>query len=179
MNVVTFSRLERANLAVTDELWKLGFYDERLQQVDVCLGLVHGAYGWQSYGGSGDIYIPAISLSKLGDLLDGSYTSLRDVLRHEYGHALADTHRGLIRSSKFKAAFGASHSWDFSLEYDPECHVTSYAADSPAEDFAEVFMLYVKCKGSLPKRLNTSAIRKKWQFIQKLRGAIAAGSRKW
>ena len=90
------------------------------------------AHGWQWYGSSGDISIPRVSLSRLSDIWTGGYTSLRDVLRHEFAHAIADTHRGLFRSGDFSEAFGAAHHWNFEWEHDPEHHVSKYAATAPA-----------------------------------------------
>jgi hypothetical protein len=55
------------------------------------------------------------------------------------------------------------------LEYDPYYHVTKYAATAPAEDFAEVFWLYLKHKGKLPKKFETEAISRKWNFVAELR----------
>lgn len=180
MGIVTYSRLEKANLAVTNELWKLGFYDEYMQRVDVYLVAAGAAYGWQYYGGNGNICIPAVSFSRLAGLFTGRYVSLRDVLRHEFGHALADTHRGLIRSAQFKEVFGAAHSADVSWEYDPKYHVTEYAAEGgPAEDFAEVFMLYVKHKGAMPSHISSPPIKRRWRFIHKLRTAVSNGHRRW
>ena len=136
-------------------------------------------YGWQWYGSTGDINIPRVSLSRLSHLWKGGYTSLRDVLRHEFAHAIADTHRGLFRSSYFADAFGAAHHWDFEWEYDPEHHVTKYGATAPAEDFAETFMLYLRHNGVLPVRLETRAIKQKWRFIQRLSQAVMKGIRTW
>ena len=76
--------------------------------------------------------------------------SLADVIRHEYGHAVAHTHGRLVRSSRFREAFGASHDSLHEFEYDEELHVTPYAATSAAEDFAETFMFYLRHGGRLP-----------------------------
>ena len=179
MHYITKSHLDRANLTVTGELDAMGFYDERVHRVDVYRAPVGYAYGWHYYGSSGEINIPAVSLSRLYNLFEGTYTSLRDILRHEYAHAVADTHRGLIRSRRFADAFGAHHTWDFGWEYDDYYHVTSYAATAPAEDFAEVFMLYLKHGGRMPSRFAHTAVSKKWSFVKDLRGAVSCGRRRW
>jgi hypothetical protein len=140
MHIVTLDRLDSANLEVTAELHRFGLYDEPMQEVDTFLVTAGTAHGWQWYGGSGEIHIPRVSLSRLLENFRGEYTSLRDVLRHEFAHAVADTHRGLFRSSEFSQAFGGAHTWAFSWEHDPDHHVSLYAATAPAEDFAEVFM---------------------------------------
>lgn len=79
MHLVTQSRLDQANHAVTCELDGHGFYDRHVQAVDTYLVLFGTAYGWQWYGSTGDINIPRVSLSRLSHLWKGGYTSLRDV----------------------------------------------------------------------------------------------------
>ncbi len=179
MHFVTLARLNRANSAVVSELEAHGFYDGAVQAVDTCLVPVGLAHGWQWYGGTGEINIPCVSLSRLSHLWTGGYTSLRDVLRHEFAHAIADTHRGLFRSAFFSDSFGAAHHWDFEWEYDPEHHVSEYAATAPAEDFAETFMLYLRHGGVLRARHATMPIKRKWKFIRRLSDAISRGLRRW
>ena len=179
MQIVTQRQLDSANYAVTCELDAHRLYDARVQSVDTYLVPIGFAYGWHYYGSTGDISIPRVSFSRLSHLWKGGYTSLRDVLRHEFAHAIADTHRGLFRSSFFSDSFGAAHHWDFEWEYDPEHHVSEYAATAPAEDFAETFMLYLRHNGVLPMRLETRAIKQKWRFIQRLSQAVMKGVRKW
>lgn len=180
MNFVTLSRLNRAVSDVQGELQQHGFYDERLAGVDVYLNWCGVALGWCWHGTTGDIHIPAVSIGKLYECLRGeSRTSLRDVVRHEYGHALAHTHKGLFCSIPFKRAFGNHHDADVKSDYDPERHVTPYAATSPSEDFAETFMFYLRRGGELPGRFDTWRIRRKWQFIRNLGVAVRRGERRW
>lgn len=179
MHFITLPRLNRANFTVTRELDARGFYDAAVQAVDTCLVPLGLAHGWQWYGGTGEIHIPCVSLSRLSHLWTGGYTSLRDVLRHEFAHAIADTHPGLFRSAFFSDSFGAAHHWDFEWEYDPEHHVSEYAATAPAEDFAETFMLYIRHGGSLPAWHASAPIRRKWKFIRRLSDAISNGQRRW
>jgi hypothetical protein len=59
-------------------------------------------------------------------------------------------------------------------EYDPDLHVTPYAAAMPCEDFAETFHFYVRHKGRPPVRLQTKPeIGRKWAFIHWLAERIA------
>jgi hypothetical protein len=180
MHIVTLNRLNRAVSDVQGELERHGFFDQKLAAIDVYLSWFGYAYGWCWYGTSGNIHIPAISLGKMFEQVWGvSRTSLRDVIRHEYGHALAHTHRGLVCSVPFKRAFGSHHDADVRWDYDPQRHVSEYAATSLSEDFAETFMLYLKYDGELPERFNTWRIRRKWRFIRDLGGAVRRGQRRW
>ncbi len=101
IHIVSLKRLRSACYRVRRELAFHGFMDDKLVAVPVYLGAVGGPYGWQNYGGDGSIVIPAVSLSKIGDLFKRRYTGLCDTLRHEMGHALSDTHRGLFRRKSF------------------------------------------------------------------------------
>jgi hypothetical protein len=79
--------------------------------------------------------------------------------------------RRRIESKKFEQVFGWPHdiSYDGGFEYDPEFHITEYAAVSTGEDFAETFWMYLKHKGILPRKHQTQAIRRKWRFVESLR----------
>lgn len=166
INIVTLSRLRRAVRAVRRELREHGFLSAAVAQVEVYLVPLGGAYGWQDFGGDSGIYVPAVSLSKLGDLLRGRYTSLRDVVRHEYAHAVADLHHDLVRQHRFENVFWAPHGDETRVQFDPEIHVTEYAAKNASEDFAETFMLYLRYGGRLPAKLDTPAVRSKWEFMR-------------
>jgi len=179
MEIIILNRLNTALSEVRVELENAGFYDSSLSEVEVFLVPWGTAHGWQFYRDTGEIHIPSVSLSRLQDLWNGNYTSLRDILRHEYAHAVADTHRGLIRSRQFREAFGAAHDSKIEWEFDPLFHVTEYAASCPMEDFAETFMCFLRHRGRLPASIKTPAIQGKWSFVRKLGSAIHAGSKKW
>ena len=179
MQFITQTQLDQAEYAVRRQLAAHGFYDHHVAAVPTLLVPIGCAYGWQYYGSTGEICIPRVSLSRLFDFCQGTYTALRDVLRHEFAHAIADTHRGLFRSARFSEQFGASHEAQLQWEYDPEHHVSPYAAKDPSEDFAETFMVYVRRGGRLPARHATAPIRHKWRFIRSLSAAISTGCRRW
>ena len=142
--LTTLPMLNRALRVVQDELDTHGFLSPEVHAADVYLCVAGVAYGWQYYGFSGDIFIPRFSLLRIWRWwFNHSRSSLRDVLRHEYGHVVADKHRGLFRSSEFRDAFDGSHESIEDVDYDPECHVSLYASTCPSEDFAEVFMNYL------------------------------------
>lgn len=174
------TEINRAWTRVWRELDDLGFTCRRLEKCRVYIDLVHTAYGYQWFGDRqdgrtcGDIILPRVSFSRWGDYFNGNARmSALDVLRHEYGHAYADVNRRRIETKKFEEAFGWPHdvSYESGFEYDPEHHVTEYAAASTGEDFAEVFWLYLKHKGKLPAKLDTAPIRRRWRFVEKLRKA--------
>ncbi len=178
--IITMPRLQSALDDVMDELDELGLWNERLAKVDVYLTWVGSAYGWQLYRGSGHIEIPALSLSRLSEMfLSGGRMTLRDLLRHEYGHAVADTNRALIRSRRFADAFGTPHDSEIPSDYSEDEHVTAYASKDSSEDFAEVFMFYLKHSGKIPNRFETRDIKRKWQFVDRLCQRIADGKRVW
>lgn len=93
MNIISKKQLDTANLAVTRELYALGFWDEALAATDTYLIVAGNAYGYQMYESSGEILIPSISVSRLGEkLFKLARATLRDILRHEFAHAYAHTH---------------------------------------------------------------------------------------
>jgi hypothetical protein len=177
---VTLAQLNRALARVTRELDAQGLWNDRVAAADVRLVPVGRRYGWQWYGGTGAIDIPAVSMNRLWDLLVGRYTSLAGILRHEYAHVIADTHRGLMRSRRFRDVFDAAHGDESPFVHDPELHVSKYAASMAAEDFAETFRLWLRHRGVMPTRfVGLPAIEAKWQFIGALRDAIRDGRRRW
>ena len=178
MKLITLTRLNRAVYDVQSELTRLGIWNEMLYSVDVYLTPLHYAYGWKMDGARGYIGIPAVSLSRLPYELFGigQRWGLRDVLRHEYAHAYADLYPKLSRSREFVRVFGGSYDRSRRVRtFDPDQHVTEYASTTPAEDFAEVFMFFVKHRGRLRGSLDTSAIRRKWRFIGRFIKRIRQG----
>jgi len=180
---LSITELNEAWTTVWQELETLGFSSPRLAKCQVYLGVVSGAYGYQYFRDlsdekqrdkpCGDIVLPRVSFSHFSDYFRGEpKASPLDTLRHEYGHAFADVNRRRVETKRFEKAFGWPHEmwWGESeMVYDPEHHVTEYASTDPAEDFAEIFWLYLKHQGKLPKRLDTPTIQKKWKFVESLR----------
>lgn len=175
---LSLSELDTAWTRVWRELDALGFGCPRLETCQVYLGIVDAAYGYQWFGdrlegrACGDIVLPRVALCHWLDYFkERPKVSALDILRHEYGHAYADVNRRRIETQRFEKAFGAPHDVEYAggFEYDPEYHITEYAATSTGEDFAEVFWLYLKHNGKLPRRVDTVPIRRKWKFIEALR----------
>lgn len=165
-HLITLGELDRANQQVTWEMETLGFWHRGLENVTVRLVPVSfNYYGW--FLSEGDIYVPAVNGAQLSDLMLGRHTRLTDVLRHEWAHALADRRPRLVGTKRFCKVFGGEYdSPDPVREYDPDHHLTSYAATNPCEDFAETFHYYLRHKGRLPLRLHAkTAIARKWDFV--------------
>ena len=171
--IVSHSDLESAHRQVFKELVNLGCWSPRLEPVEV--RLVSGAltaYGWYQ----GHIYIPRVNGAQLTDWIFGRHTRLTDILRHEWGHAIADYHPEFIDTRSFRQAFGADYEYGVPVyEYDRDHHVTPYAATQPCEDFAEVFHHYIRHKGRLPIRLSMKpVIARKWDFISRLAKRVSS-----
>jgi hypothetical protein len=182
IHVVTLPRLQRALDVVRSELDDHGVWTDLLSDVDVYLETLHplamAAYGWHYADGQGWISIPAMSLPRLAHAIGfGQYVSLRDVLRHEYAHAIAHLYPDVLRRLRFASVFGHGYGSGIMSDFDSEQHVTPYAASEPAEDFAETVMEYLRHRGDLPTKWGTQPIRTKWSYVRKLCVAINSGQR--
>ena len=118
------------------------------------------------------IYVPLISTSRLlGELRGTSPSSLRDILRHELGHAFAVEHPQLVRrSAEFRSAFGARYD-DDNVQDEDDC-ITAYAATNAAEDFAETVMNYVRVRGQIGPFRGRKAVHRKLRFVQALAAQV-------
>lgn len=178
--LVTMEILKKEIRIVEREYSNLGLMDDKLDGVEVYLVPLGVAYGWKWNGKDGRIEIPRASLGRIAELILFDKTaSLRDVLRHELGHGIADTHRALIRSKKFREPFVYPYDNAERQAYDPAFHVSDYASKNSAEDFAETVMWYVKSKGVVPKRWIGTAIHAKYEFMRELAEAITDGRSRW
>lgn len=182
-------QVESAVLDVRGELAALGLWNgaSRLRSAEVfwcalpqlisprALGFfTHAIWRWAAALGyaPGHIYIPSF-------VFGVGTRSLRNVVRHEYGHAVAHYYPALIqRSRRFTAIFGGRYargtpapgasvrSGDF---------ITPYAASEPAEDFCETFMVFVRRGGQPPAR-SSPAVRRKFSFVAEIAATIDAMS---
>ena len=176
---ITLKQTSSAAIAVQRELQALGLWNEdsKLAQVEIYFypwsynsagffviapTKFHTALGYSP----GHIFIPKYVLLQLFWQDRGS---LRDVLRHEYGHALAYHYEDLIEHSlEFQDVFGGHYYDTETSGMKPEAYISEYAKTMPMEDFAETFMVYVRRKGILPANIKNVRLKKKWKFIAKI-----------
>ncbi len=88
------------------------------------------------------------------------HISMRAVLRHEFGHALADLLE-LSERADFVARFGHGDV------------LTDYAAENADEDFAETFMRYATWSGRLRRRRPSHDVRRKWEYVHRCVNEVA------
>ncbi|HRJ72180.1 MAG TPA: hypothetical protein PLS03_08135 [Terrimicrobiaceae bacterium] len=164
--LITRRILDEANYRVTLELRTMGLYCAGMAQVITRLvpfGL--SAYGWKYRGREGEIHIPAVTLARLGEIAGHPRVGLRDILRHEFGHALVDLHPGLFRTAEFRRVFGGPVSNQDPWEYDPDLFISPYAATCPEEDFCETFMVWMGRRRNFHEGRYSPEIRRKLRFV--------------
>jgi len=169
------NEIEKAFNKIRRELENFGllYKDSRLDEVDCypdgipsALVGVMGFYDFEDM----NIHIPPLYPAGLFPWWFEN-RELLDVLRHEFGHALADRYKRFFRGGIFKTAFGASYGeknvFDGGVWTDG--YVTAYASTMTREDFAETFMLYMKHRGKLPARYHGKRmIEKKWDAVKQI-----------
>ena len=125
------------------------------------------------------VYLPIQSLWR--DL--GTKANAPDVIRHEFGHALADLYPGALKKGgTFRAAFGGSYgeepAEERGVDGGEERDVSEYAPRGTREDVAEALLLFGKHKGRIPAKLaQRPAIRKKWKAVAEIVKRVAAATR--
>lgn len=175
-HLITLQMLDTANQQVTREMMRLGIWGPLLERVGVYLGPKYdGYFGWHC-GSPGNIYVPQQTIRSMFDS-KGRFTRISDILRHEWAHALAASYSEFTDSPRFDRTFHGSYHDEFPIwEYNPHIHVTEYAADMPAEDFAEIFNFYLRHKGRMPVRFAYKPfIARKWQFVDAIARRLSIG----
>jgi len=187
----SFETVSRAYNKVRVELWKLGILwdGSKLERVPCVydpfapLAALGGTMGWYDPEKKRiefpSVYLPIQSLWK--DL--GAKANALDVIRHEFGHALADLYPGALKKGGvFRAAFGGSYGGTPAEERGvdgwEERYVSEYATSATQEDFAETFMLFVKHKGKIPAKFaKMPPVRKKWKAVAEIVKRVVAATR--
>jgi len=181
---VSFDEMERAFNKVRRELTDVGLLsvESPLDKVDCyherfSRGALYGLVGTLGFYGFEDMNIHVPSVWPAGLFPWYEERQMPDVLRHEFGHALADRYKKFFRGGIFKKAFGKSYGEYvvFDGEDWTEEYVSGYATTNTQEDFAETFMLFLKHKGKLPARFRGKrAIERKWKTVGQIVKSIRA-----
>lgn len=183
---LTVNSVQKATDIVIKELQDLSLLTSRVYKINVIHGLYEHDLGsfvnkdilLRRYIGyrDGDIYIPPISIKRL-KLIYGKDKDLLDIIRHEYGHGIADKYPYLIkRSSSFIKAFGGPYTRIAPLpgSRNPSSNdfVSRQATKNPKEDFAETFMVYLKCKGKIDLFKTRTGVFEKMKFIKSFNSSL-------
>jgi hypothetical protein len=171
--ITTLPSLARASTDVCAEFTKLGLYTEALHGTDVFLSFLPWHYLENGHYADNAVTIPKVSASAAF----GPYCSLRDTLRHEFGHALLDHHPELVTTAEWKSVFGARQHQPSPLEYGHEDFVTPYAntGSTVEEDFCESLMTWVRHQGSIGRyRYSRPGVHRKLKFIATLPQKVKA-----
>jgi hypothetical protein len=174
--VISLKKINAAILHVQNELYANGLWYEGspLTEIEIYFCSIpriflkgffmHETSKWDSFMGykDGKLYIPKLSLAHLDN---SKYSSIRDVVRHEYAHAFAHQYFVLIQKKAFEIAFGGDYNSAYKKEMPADAYFTKYAMEYPREDFAETFMLYLKWKGKLPKKFTNKQLISKWNYV--------------
>lgn len=134
---------------VRRELKTMKFGKKKIMETKVSRTLIPSVTKKGYFTKGGEIFIPILQ-SKMG---------VRDILRHEYGHAILHNYPK-IRDRREFSIFG--HTTDVNDYF------SDYAMTNTDEDFCETFMVYMKKKGKMP-RTNSQRLKRKWRFISSLK----------
>ena len=187
----SFEQMTDAYNEVRDDLIALGILwrGSKLDKVECFYepiapySAITGRMGYFDFGDH-HIHFPSVYLP-FGWLTGsvGEKDSASDVIRHEFGHALADRYpAALKKGGLFREAFGGVYSDKPAPDIDPDnwefdC-VSPYAATETREDFAETFMLFMKHKGKIPARFaKKPAIRRKWKAVAEIAKRVTTATR--
>ena len=187
----SFDEVERAYNKVRNELWTLeALWDgSRLDGIGCTYRTIAPIAALAGYMGLyqpetkviefPSVYLPIEALWK--NL--GMKANALDVIRHEFGHALADLYpRALSKGGLFRASFGGTYgptpAEERGVDGWEERYVSEYATSATQEDFAETFMLFMKHKGKIPAQFKGKpAIAKKWKAVAEIVKRVASATR--
>jgi len=171
MNHISFKKFTSAHGSVWRELCALGLSESKLSGVQalhcslpqITMPLALGFFILNDYGvgkmigyRAGHIYIPRW-------VFTSGHFSLRDVIRHEYGHAMA--YHCPEAMGGFEKIFGAKYGNE-NPKRDRDGFISDYAMKDTSEDFAETFMVFARRLG-VEKGLR-GAVLGKYRFVSKV-----------
>lgn len=180
---VSESAVKSATVRVRRELrdWGLLSPESRMDEVEVIYGPWDpsgfvGIMGFYSFEDN-NIHIPAVFPPALLTWYKNWYENrfMSDVLRHEFGHALAARFSKFFHDKRFRKAFGGIYGvLKVAEDGDESDYVSAYARKYTQEDFAETFMFFLKHKGVLPRKYAyREAVRTKWETVAAICADIA------
>jgi hypothetical protein len=177
---------------VRDELFDLGFLKNTGKGLD-SISLVETLLPNWLTGGDGFFYHAGVP--RLHELVGfeeatiyvapNTNHGIKDVIRHEFGHALAWVKETHFEKAWFERAFGgdyfdeAGEASEWMRHYYGDdsrflnCllsdeYISPYAMTNPSEDLAECFMFYLKYKGDISRFRARPGVYKKLLAIKKL-----------
>lgn len=142
---------------VRKELKTMKFGKKKIMETKVSRTLMPSIRKKGYFTKDGEIFVPVLQ-SKMG---------VRDILRHEFGHALLYHYPGITHKNDFSL---------FGHTTDVEDYVSNYAMTNPEEDFCETFMVYMKHRGKMPPHHSSERLRKKWRFMTALKRGFRPSS---
>ncbi len=178
---ISLARLDRAFQRARRELREVGLledgrYLDRIDCYQTLLPSLGGELGYVYDAGvprlpqlvgfrPGVIYIPINAPDEA--FVPGG--TLLDTIRHEYAHAWAWLDPRFIAGAWFREAFGAPYrgSWRVPPADNPAEFVSGYATTSPAEDFAETFMTFLRYRRSLGRFRSRRGVHRKLAAVER------------
>lgn len=191
-STVTDAQINRAFNRAREDLWRVGLLEDGryLDRID-CIQSSTPRFWCRELGFVYDRGVP-LEEALLGYRTGVIYIRLRppieayvpggtlvDTIRHEFAHAWAWLDARYIDRPWFRKAFGHGYDDDWSdgkPEFDEADFVSEYACEAPKEDFAETFMVYLRCHRSLDQFRARRGVYRKLKAVERA-VAVAASER--
>lgn len=172
-------QVERALAVAIADFEACGLYTRAIHDVPVYVTPLGSAYGYCH--GDGHVRVPLLSFARIGEAFGHPRCALRDILRHELGHALAHLHLDVVDTPAFARVFGANydHEWDQRPDYDPRDFVSDYATLGPYEDFAETVMVYTRHRGRVGRYASRPGVVAAFRYVKDLSRELGRRGLRW